>query len=71
LIDQFLNKSGLVPGFLKTNKMKNKYVSSNVFIKFIGFEGSKGVLVQNRGELLNLDVEKTDYVLGKELYLSD
>jgi hypothetical protein len=42
LIDQFLNKSGLVPGF----------------------EGTTGVLAQNRGDLLNLDYDKTDYLLG-------
>ena len=41
---QFLNKSGLVPGF----------------------EGKQGFLAQNRGDLLNLDIEKTDFLLGKK-----
>jgi hypothetical protein len=30
-----------------------------------GFEGTHGVLAQNRGDLLNLDIDKTDYLLGQ------
>jgi hypothetical protein len=35
-----------------------------------GFEGTKGFLAQNRGDLLNLDFDKTDYLLGNYLQWS-
>ena len=34
-----------------------------------GFEGTRGVLAQNRGDLLNLDIDKTDYLFDDCLLL--
>jgi len=40
----------------------NEFMDKNNSVS--GFEGSKGVFVRNRGELLDVDVKDVDYLLG-------